>query len=118
MKVVTAWRCRIAGAVIAARVADGRAVPAMFRRHRSACLRCAATEARARAVARELRTMAGRAEPVPADLEYRVMAGIGEPVPVAAGRRPSPLAPVAATVAAAAAAAALVALRRRLVPQA
>jgi hypothetical protein len=61
--------CTRPRAVIQARVPDGAELPEPVRGHVDRCLSCAAFEARERRLARAMRSLATRAEPVPADLE-------------------------------------------------
>lgn len=71
--------CIRSRAVMRTSIPDGTELPASIRRHVDACLPCAAFEARERRLARAMRGLATRMEPVPAHLEGAVMAAVSEP---------------------------------------
>lgn len=78
--------CLRSRSVMGTSIPDGTELPERIRGHVEACLPCAAFEARERRLARAMRGLAARMEPVPADFERAVMAAVSEPE--AARRRP------------------------------
>lgn len=105
--------CARARRVLRGAIPDGRPTPAHVRSHVDRCLRCGAVQAREQALARAMRGLAGRIEPVPGDLEHRVMAAIGGPSP-AGPRRQGPERLWRPVAVAAAVAVGVVLARRRL----
>lgn len=71
--------CVRARAGMRVRVPDGADLPVGLRAHVDRCLRCAAFEARERRLARAMRGLATRIDPVPGSLEGAVLTAIGRP---------------------------------------
>jgi hypothetical protein len=78
--------CALARPLIVAGVLDGKPVGPRVAEHRNACLRCQATEARARATGRSLRKLELVGADAPAGLTTAVVSKLDEPPP--AVRRP------------------------------
>lgn len=83
---MSSLHCALARPLIVAGVLDGKPVGPRVAEHRDACLRCQATEARARATGRSLRRLELVGADAPAGLTTAVASRLDEPPP--AGRHP------------------------------
>lgn len=83
---MSSLHCALARPLIVAGVLDGRPVGPRVAEHRDACLRCQATEARARATGRSLRKLELVGADAPPGLTTAVVSQLDVPPPAA--RRP------------------------------
>jgi ferric-dicitrate binding protein FerR (iron transport regulator) len=83
---MTSLHCVLARPLIVAGVLDGKPIGPRVAEHRDVCLRCQATEARARATGRSLRKLELVGADAPAGLATAVVSKLDEPTPPPARR--------------------------------